>query len=61
MTYDFVSCDYLLEMEPFLTDATEPNFRWHLKTNQGTSVFLRLFFQSCRQHAEQKKKQNEYF
>jgi len=25
MTYDFVSCDYLLKMEPFLTDATEPN------------------------------------
>ena len=24
MTYDFVSCDYLLKMEPFLTDATEP-------------------------------------
>ena len=25
MTYDFVSCGYLLKMELFLTDATEPN------------------------------------
>ena len=25
MTQDFVSCDYLLKMELFLTDATEPS------------------------------------
>ena len=57
MTYDFVSCDYPLKMELFLTDATDPEFAGGQQVSLGNGSHEFLF--NIRFGKNKHKKANE--